>query len=127
MRWQNHSGLSRSFVKNGVYMLVMLRRTFEGDALRWHCILERPLSDGQIDSLMDPFLEEFARASSTVAPLTGKTPVILTPNAIAQLIGIVERGLSASNVNTCVSPLAGRMGEQVLSETITVRDDPTYR
>lgn len=55
----------------------------------------------------------------------GKMPVLLTPNAVAQFMFAFVAGLSGEFVRLGMSPLKNRLGEQVLSEQITLIDDTT--
>lgn len=55
----------------------------------------------------------------------GKMPVLLTPNAVAQFMYAFTFGLSGEFVRLSMSPLKNRLGEQVLSEEITLIDDTT--
>ncbi|NYT05363.1 MAG: TldD/PmbA family protein [Methanomicrobiales archaeon] len=59
---------------------------------------------------------------------TGSYDVILSPVAVAQLLGnVLVPALSGRNVHAGRSFLAGKLGEQVLGETISVVDDPFAR
>lgn len=55
----------------------------------------------------------------------GRMPVLLTPNAVAQFMYAFVSGLSGEFVRLGISPLKNRLGEQVLSEEITLIDDMT--
>lgn len=56
---------------------------------------------------------------------SGKMPVLLTPTALSQLAFAMTSGLSGENVRIGISPLKGRIGEQVFSEMLTIVDDMT--
>ncbi len=50
-------------------------------------------------------------------------PIMLSPEAFAVFLGSVASALSADNVLKGRSPLAGRLGQQALSERLTIVDD----
>lgn len=52
--------------------------------------------------------------------------VILTPNALAELlVPVLVRSISADNVQKGMSRLAGKMGQRVASDLLTIKDDGT--
>lgn len=55
----------------------------------------------------------------------GKMPILLTPAALSQICYVIVSGLSGENVRLGISPLKGRLGEQILHEGITLIDDMT--
>ncbi len=56
----------------------------------------------------------------------GKWTVILEPLAVSELLGFLNWiGLSARSVQEGRSPLAGKIGERIFSEKVTLYDDPT--
>lgn len=52
-----------------------------------------------------------------------KLPVILTGNVMGAFMLRVLGGVSGGNIIKGVSPLVGKLGEQVFSEKLTIRDD----
>jgi PmbA protein len=64
-------------------------------------------------------------AALTVAKLpSGKVPVLLSPRAVARLIGIVLSGLNAKSVWKGISPFGEKRGEALFNPALTVRDNP---
>lgn len=63
-------------------------------------------------------------ARQTVRPPVGRVRALLSPGMLAQLLQPVLLGLNGRNVFRGESPLAGRLGERVLSERLTLVDDP---
>ncbi len=60
------------------------------------------------------------------APPTTRCPVVLSPEAAAALLRHVASALNGYSVYRGASFLAGRMGEVVASELVTVVDDPLH-
>ncbi len=58
---------------------------------------------------------------------SGKMPVILSPNVLAQFILPMSIGLSGEYIRMGVSPLKDKIGQQVFSEMITLIDDMTLK
>ncbi|HYK81682.1 MAG TPA: TldD/PmbA family protein [Gemmatimonadales bacterium] len=59
-----------------------------------------------------------------VAPPEGALPVIFTPAGLAALLLPVTQALSGKAVLQGISPLAGRVGEQVFDAAFSLTDDP---
>ena len=53
-----------------------------------------------------------------------KMPVIFTPHAFSSLVSILLNQLTAVSHFKKISPFAGRLGEKVFSDKLTVLDDP---
>jgi PmbA protein len=56
-------------------------------------------------------------------PASRACPVVLDPTVAASFIGLIGRGLSAGTVQRGRSPFAGRVGEEVAGEVLTLHDD----
>jgi PmbA protein len=56
-------------------------------------------------------------------PVSRTCPVVLDPTVAASFIGLIGRGLSAGAVQRGRSPFAGRLGEEVAGEALTLHDD----
>jgi PmbA protein len=56
-------------------------------------------------------------------PASRACPVVLDPTVAASFIGLIGRGLSAGAVQRGRSPFAGRVGEEVAGEVLTLHDD----
>ncbi|MBR0086307.1 MAG: TldD/PmbA family protein [Lachnospiraceae bacterium] len=66
-----------------------------------------------------------AKIGSDKAP-TGTVPVIFTGDAMCSLLMTFSTAFSAENARKGLSVLAGKEGETVASELVTVTDDPFY-
>jgi PmbA protein len=68
-------------------------------------------------------LLRLAQKSSTIR--SGRMPVLFAPTG-ALVLGLpLMLGLNGKNVYTGISPLAGRVGEELFSDKLTIVDDPT--
>ena len=70
-------------------------------------------------------LERHRIAQNRLSIESGRIPVIFSGQAIGALMMRLIAGVKAGNVIKNISPLQGRLGEQVFSENITIRDNGT--
>ncbi len=83
------------------------------------------LSDADIEGTTDLFSE---RVLQNLGAKKGKRfsgPAILTPEAMSDLLVVLQRSASANQIQSGSSFLADRLGEQVAVDDITVVDDGT--
>ena len=76
------------------------------------------------DRLLDEFVEWYNWGAQTSTPSTGRLPVILTPQAAFLMMMPLLAGVSGDAVWKETSPLASRIGERILSEKLTIHDNP---
>jgi len=82
-----------------------------------------------LDESYQAFVERIAeklRLAKVSATLeSGRMPVLFSPSG-APMLGLpLVQGLNGKNVYRGISPMAGREGEQLFDEKLTVVDDPT--
>ena len=77
-------------------------------------------------SWIEELLEMRGWGAQASVPASGRLPVLLTPYASTLLTLTLAECLGSVSVSKGVSPLADKIGEQVLSERLTIREDPTY-
>jgi len=58
---------------------------------------------------------------------SGVLPVILTPKALSNIIGIVISGLNARSVWKGISPFAEKTGEKMFNSKLHIKDDPQLK
>ena len=68
-------------------------------------------------------IDKFRDARTNVGVEPGKTTVVLTPRAVADIFLTLNLGVNGLYVDEGISPIAGRIGETILDERITIRDD----
>lgn len=76
------------------------------------------------DALADRILENLRRSEKKDRPPEGETTIFLTPGLFARMIHALFPGINGRNVTKGESPLAGRLGERILSPALTIVDDP---
>jgi len=69
-------------------------------------------------------IERMHWASQTVAPVNGQVPVIFTAKAAGMLWDTLAAALNGKRVKEGTSPWGNRWHEQVISNAITLRQDP---
>jgi PmbA protein len=89
--------------------------TWEGDS---HT---KPVSFKSMAGIVADKIEK----AMTVRPIeSGMYPVIFPPSAFGSLLGLVISGFSAVPVWKGISPMAGKQGQKMFSEKLTVKDNP---
>jgi PmbA protein len=81
-------------------------------------------TDGDLDALVRSIETRLEPALSVVSPPEGALPVVFTPAGLAAIVLPLEQALSGKMVLQGTSPLAGRVGEQVLDARLSITDDP---
>ncbi|MDD4310043.1 MAG: TldD/PmbA family protein [Candidatus Cloacimonetes bacterium] len=79
----------------------------------------------QIDRAeLDNLIELYILSKQQVVPDTAKMPVILAPTALHALLSRFFTAASPINMHNKVSPLCGRLGEQIVSDKFSLWQDP---
>ena len=79
------------------------------------------------DALIEEFLAWYAWTETTSTPKTGRLPVIFAPEASFLYLLPLWAGVEGSAIEKGTSPLVDRLGEQILSERLSVIEDPLER
>jgi PmbA protein len=93
---------------------------FAGDGRGW----------AEINAYFDPgaitekILFQLRNAARTVPAPTGKIRAFLTPEAFGSFLWPIFLGMQGRRVAKGESPLAGRLGQRILSDAISIMDDP---
>ncbi len=74
-------------------------------------------------ALADKTIRDIKRGRTNVDISPGKMTVVLTPRAVSDIFLTLNLGVNGLYVDERISPLAGRLGETILDERITIRDD----
>ncbi|MCK5246573.1 TldD/PmbA family protein [Candidatus Bipolaricaulota bacterium] len=76
------------------------------------------------DELLDEFVTWYNWGNQSSTPSTGRLPVILTPQAAFLMMMPLLAGVSGEAAWKKTSPLTQRLGEQILSEKLTIHENP---
>ncbi len=76
------------------------------------------------DELLDEFVTWYNWGNQSSTPSTGRLPVILAPEAAFLMMMPLLAGVSGEPVWKKTSPLADRLGEQILSDKLTIHENP---
>lgn len=77
-----------------------------------------------ITALVRSIESRLTLALTVVEPPEGSLPVVFTPAGLSALFLPVTQALSGKTVLQGISPLAGKVGEQVFDRAFTLTDDP---
>ncbi|HLZ44917.1 MAG TPA: TldD/PmbA family protein [Gemmatimonadales bacterium] len=81
-------------------------------------------SDADIEALVRSVETRLSAALKVVAPPEGALPVVFTPAGLAAVVLPLEQALSGKTVLQGSSPLAGKVGERMFDERLSIVDDP---
>jgi len=76
------------------------------------------------DELLDEFVTWYNWGNQTSTPSTGRLPVILAPEAAFLMMMPLLAGVSGEAAWKKTSPLTQRLGEQILSDKLTIHENP---
>jgi PmbA protein len=98
----------------------------EGNIIDWYASSNDHVTAEGLDDYLQFFLEVLDLCEKPVSIETGRYPVILHPMSFYFLLETLQIGLNGRSVFEGISPLKDRIGEKVLSEKLTLMDDPTW-
>ncbi len=107
-------------LSGGVQRTVGTDIFFAGHGRSWRALDER----FDPEALAARTIEQLQRAAGEAEPVSGRLWAVLAPEVLERFLQAVEMGVNGRNVARGASPLAGRLGERVLDEAITLIDDP---
>jgi len=81
-------------------------------------------SDADLETLVQSVETRLTAALNIVTPPDGALPVVFTPAGLAAVVLPLEQALSGKTVLQGSSPLAGKVGELLFDERLSIVDDP---
>lgn len=76
------------------------------------------------DEMVEQFVTWYRRGNQTSTPRTGRLPVILAPHVMFLMLMPLLAGVNGEAIWKGTSPLVDRLGEKILSDKLTIHDDP---
>ena len=122
MRILNSAGtnLSRNFSETGVHGYAIYPGSANGIGRIHTCKAFESMPDGLLDEII--FL--YAELAREVVPQTGRMKVLFMPHSMHTLTWRIKSGANAKSVHEKVSPIAGKVGEQIFDPKLTLVSDP---
>ena len=81
-------------------------------------------SEADLEALVASVETRLAAALKVVTPPDGALPVVFTPAGLAAVVLPLEQALSGKTVLQGSSPLAGKVGETLFDQRLSIVDDP---
>jgi PmbA protein len=97
---------------------------FSGTAAGIGRIFQSKTFEKMPDKMINEIIYLYNRGVKVATPKGGRMKVIFMPGSIFTLAWRILSGTSGKNVYEKISPVAGKTGEKIFSENITVYDDP---
>lgn len=125
-RVANTAGVDAAYSSTGVAVSVDLTRFAGDDVLMVYDYYSGVDLPGavELDALVRSVEDRFAAALRLAPPPEGSLPVVFTPAGLSAVLLPLEQALSGKAVLQGVSPLAGKAGERVFDERLSLTDDP---
>ena len=122
---ENGKGLNYSHLKSLYSFSVNIRETEENDFIE---IFTAVVDDNLIDhsSYVNELLRFYKLSKKHSKIKTGPCPVLFTSKASKDLLNIVEVALNSKEVNQKSSPWHDKKNKKVLSNLITIKQDPDF-
>ncbi|OGI20614.1 MAG: hypothetical protein A3B68_08655 [Candidatus Melainabacteria bacterium RIFCSPHIGHO2_02_FULL_34_12] len=122
---KNSKDLMTNFNKILYSFSVNLRETNENDFIEIYTAVTEEQIPDYLSYLQEILtLYSFAKKHSDIK--SGKCPVLFTQRALKDLLDIIESALNGKMVNERSSPWHDKLGKKVLSEKITLKQDPGF-
>lgn len=123
---QNSNGLNINYQKSLLTFYAEMRLTEKETALEIEMQFDaHNLKDIDEQTYAQRVAAQIPYLLNTRSIIPGKKTVIFTPDCLGDLFFALESGLNGDSVAKGMSPLKGKLNEQVLDEKITIIDDST--
>lgn len=90
-------------------------------------LMEFKVDKGFVDlkgSDLDEMIELYLLSEKQIVPATQKMPVIFTPLSLFALLSRFAAATAPVNIHNQISPLCGKLGEKIVSEKLSMWQDP---
>lgn len=122
---KNFKGIEYDHKYTSINIIAIMTDAREGD-IHWVFGFDFGCELRDIDrkEVISAVVENYKQGIETTGVESGRMPVLIHPYAINQFIAPLMDGLNGENVLDGTSPLIDRRGDAVLSEKITISDEP---
>ncbi|MFQ6100162.1 MAG: TldD/PmbA family protein [Anaerolineae bacterium] len=121
----NSAGTEVATEKAPLSIMMIVERVRGDDVVVIFDYFNTAVKDVGYHVLAQRVAEKLRLARRAVTLASGRMPVIFSPSG-APVLGLpIMLGLDGKNVYRSISPMTGRVGEQLFDEKLTVVDDPT--
>jgi len=118
----NSAGTALSHQASGYYSSVQLIFPGTGSGL-YHFVVDKRRKAMEQEKI-DEMIELFAISRNEIVPPTCAMPVIIMPMSMYALFWRLHSAINPINIHNGISPLCNRLGERIVSDKITLRQDP---
>ena len=122
---QNHSGTEVDFRRSPLSINLEVRRVRGDDVLITYDQTGTTVWDGQYMLSAQRLCRKLELARNQVRLRSGRMPVLFAPKGSLVLGLPLMLGLNGKDVLKRASPMAGKLGQKLFSDKLTVVDDPT--
>lgn len=123
----NSNGLDLSYENSGSYFIAAAVVSQNGEMSDSYEFRLGSLDDADIAGAVKKSVDDAkAMLGADVAP-TGAYPVVFAPRAMASLLSVYSSAFSSENAQKGLSRLAGKEGQKIASDIVTIVDDPFYK
>ena len=122
----NTAGARGEYRATGIAVAVDITRIAGDDVLMvydQHVGADMP-GDADLETLVRSVETRLTAALKVVTPPEGALPVVFTPAGLAAVVLPLEQALSGKTVLQGSSPLAGKVGETLFDQRLSIIDDP---
>lgn len=122
---RNSAGAEIVVEKAPLSIMVIVERVRGDDVLILFEYFNTAVKDDGYRAFAQRIAEKLRLAQTAATLESGRIPVLFSPSG-APVLGLpLMQGLNGKNVYRGISPMAGRLGEQLFDEKLTLVDDPT--
>jgi PmbA protein len=119
----NSNGLRRAAESTEFMLLATL--VYPGGNTQIYNVFTTPGPQSPPRRALEDHIDTYRASMPKVRIDSGKYQVLFMPDALYPIQWRLSEGASGKNMHEKTSPLAGKVGEQVMSESVTIYDDPT--
>jgi PmbA protein len=122
---RNQAGTEVSFKRSPLSMFFEIARVQGDDVLLMFDIMGTTVWEDDYLAFARRLGEKLKLAQKSATIQSGRMPVLFAPTGALVLGFPLMLGLNGKNVYTRISPMAGKIGEKLFDDKITIVDDPT--